>query len=594
VALPPLPAIGSIRVELFSFGAGADQWDVATWDNGEWVTPDWQDVTPQSVNVKVGWGADSVQGVLSVTAAGDWTIRTYDPDRLLDPSNPTSPYSLFLHPGSAIRVMYRGSVPENDRQVRGGIIDSIAYNISSQMGSIRATDGVAALVAAQVPAATTGIPTTLRAMARAIIAKVGLTIPVEADPEDGDPPIGANITDQQSAWQWMLVGAFDSLRAVWINAAGVLSFRPFGAPRDLGLTIGGADGIPIDDLDSESSLAGVVNRVIAYDTTAPTVAIDRTDATGYGRLGNTMLKRDRPVPLASSWVDSVLADRSRADLTYRVGTLRIQTEADLIALIDTGMVDIAHIFVDSVVPPFQADARVLGGTFEANTETGWSAELITYVPGREWEGGAIPPPVVIPPPVNTQTVTRVYAASKDTRAARSNTGSNLGSGTASTIPVGAYQSWRNRALLDFASINWADVKEVVSAELWLTTSDQVNIAFGSSPKVQMRRITQSWSEGSASSPSGSNSTVYPGPSTTTTGATTKAVSKSQNASHKQDVTAIVRAWAPVAAGGSGASKYGIAIYSAAEDSTSATTEFWAREHGSSTDAELRVTVKIPA
>jgi hypothetical protein len=392
----------------------------------------------------------------------------------------------------------------------------------------------------------------------------------------------------------MLVGAFDSLRAVWISAAGVLSFRPFGAPRDLGLTIGGADGIPIDDLDSESSLAGVVNRVIAFDTTAPTVAIDRTDAAGYGRLGNTMLKRDRPVPLASQWVDSVLADRSRADLTYRVGTLRIQTEADLLALIDTGMVDIAHIFVDGIAPPFTADARVLGGTFEANTETGWSATILAYVPGREWEGGAIPPPVVIPPPVGTQTVARVYAATKDTRAARSNTGANLGSGTEAELPVGAYQSWRNRALIDFASIPWGDVKELVSAELWVTTSTQVNIAFGSAPKVQARRITSSWGEGSASSPSGSNSTVYPGPNTTTTGATTKSVTRSQGVVHKQDVSAIVRAWAPVAAGGSGATKYGIALYSAAEDSTSATTEFWSREHGSSTDPELHITVKIPA
>jgi hypothetical protein len=490
--------------------------------------------------------------------------------------------------------MYRGSDAAHDRQVRAGIMDSIAYNIGSQTGSIRATDGVAALVAADVPAGTTGIPTTLRAMARAIIAKVGLTIPVEADPPDGDPPIGANLTDAQTAWQWILVGAFDSLRAVWISAAGVLSFRPFGAPRDLGLTIGGDDGIPIDDMDPESSLAGVVNRVIAYDITAPTVAIDRTDATGYGRLGNTMLKRDRPVPQASAWVDSVLADRSRADLTYKVGTLRPRTEDELLVLIDSGMVDIAHLAIDSITPPFQADARILGGTFEANTESGWSATLVTYVPGREWEGGAIPPVIPPEPPVTSQTVTRVYVASKDTRAARSNTGANLGSGTEGQLPVGAYQSWRNRAIIDFASIPWGDVLEVVSAELWVTTTTQVNIAFGSSPKVQMRRITSSWSEGSASSPSGSNSTVYPGPNTTSTGATTKAVSRSQGVLHKQDVTAIVRAWAPVAIGGSGAGKYGIAIYSAAEDSASATTEFWSREHGSATDPELHITVKIPA
>ena len=593
-SLPPLPAIGSVRIELFSIGPSTDKWDKAVWDGGAWVSPGWQDVTPESVNVKIGWGADSVQGVLSVTAAGDWTVKTYDPDRLLDPKNQASPYASYLHPGNPVRVMYRGSVVANDRQVRGGVIDSIDFNASTLTGSIRATDAVSRMVAARIAKGTTGIPTTLRAMARAIIARAGLGITVEDTPEDGDPAIGANLADEASVWDWISTGAFDCLHAAWMSGNSILRFRSFGSPRDLGLTIGGADGIAIDDLDSESSLAGVHSRVIAFDTTAPTVPIDRTDATGYSQAGDTFYKRDRPIPNASAWVDSVLADRSRADLSHKVGTLRVQTEADLLALIDTGMVDIAHIFHDDTDPPFSASARILGMGFEANTVTGWTANVITYVPGREWEDAELPEPPIEPPPVNTQTVTRTYAVTKDTRAAKSNTGTNLGSGTEGQLPVGAWQGWRNRAFLDFASINWGDVKAVVSAELRVYTSTQVNIGFGSAPKAVARRITQSWSEGSASSPSGSNSTVYPGPSTTSTGAVTKSITKSENAFQSFDVSAIVRAWAPAAAGGSGAGKYGIAIFSAAEDSTSATTEFWAREHDTTHDPELRITVKIPA
>lgn len=53
-----------------------------------------------------------------------------------------------------------------------------------------------------------------------------------------------------------------------------------------------------------------------------------------------------------------------------------------------------------------------------------------------------------------------------------------------------------------------------------------------------------------------------------------------------DVSAIVRAWAPTAAGGSAAKKYGIALYSPAEDSTTYATEFLSRETGTSSSRPI--------
>jgi len=54
----------------------------------------------------------------------------------------------------------------------------------------------------------------------------------------------------------------------------------------------------------------------------------------------------------------------------------------------------------------------------------------------------------------------------------------------------------------------------------------------------------------------------------------------ENAEKDIDITAIVRAWAPTAAGGSGAGQYGIVLREIS-GSTTYTTEVWPRESGTS-------------
>lgn len=602
IALPPLPAVLKSAIEIYGPPPGAIRWTTenAVWGGANWVAIGWQNVTPQSMNARVSWGADTVMGVLSIPAAGDWSVVTYDPERILDPSNNESPFASALHPGNPVRLRFVATDGSLSRVVRQGKIDTISFNIGTFQGRMGATDGVAGLVAARIPKGTTGAPTTLRAMARWAIAKAGLSTVVEPDPIDietglplADPPIGAGLTDEASVWLWLLTGALDCLYAVWMDNNATLRFRSFGDPRDLGLTLGGADGIAFDDLDTESALQGVYSRIIAFQTTAPTTPVSKQDAESYATFGDNFYQRDRPVPNATVWADSVLSDRSQADLTYRVGTLRPQTELQLANLIDAGMVDIAHILVDSVDPQIAIDARILGLSFEANTTSGWSAKVIAYVPGKEWENAEVPPPEPpdpTPPPL--QTVTRDYACTKDTRASLTSGGAKYGEGTGPTLPVGAWAGWRNRAFLDFTAIPWGDVHEVVSAQIRVTTSDQDKVGFGSAPKVTVKRITSSWSEGSLSSPGSGNSTVYPGPSVTSTGQVTEAIAKGENNLEPVDCSAIVRAWAPIAAGGSAQTQRGIAIFSASEDSEAATTEFWSRQHGPA--PVLRVVVKIPA
>jgi len=536
--------------------------------------------------------------VLAIAAAGTWNVRTYDPDRKLDPSNPYSQFSSVLHPGGKVRIRYVGAVV---RTVKSGIIDEISYDLDTETGAIRATDGVSVLEGVAIPAATAGAPTTLRARARWLLGLAAIVdITVEPDPLDGDPTVGPAPTEQATVWEWINTAALDVLRASWLDPDNVIRFRPFGDPNDLGLSIGGDDGIPLDNISPITSLVGIVSKVIAYDVTAPTVAITRTNELAKTLVGNAFYERKRPVPSAAAWATNALADLSGAALQYALGTIRPRTEAEFLSLLDSGMVDIAHVNItkrnqgrEVLATPIEAAPRILGGTFQADTLTGWTAGLVTYVTAAEWSDAALPPPI-IPPPVSTQTVTRTYTCTADSRLFQTSGGSNLGSGAEGELPVGGYQSTKNRALLAFASINWGDVKEVVSAELRLTTSTQVNIAFGSAPKIRVQRVTGAWSEGSASSPSGSNAVVYPGPAATSTGESVDSVTRTQGALEVIPITAIAKAWAPVAAGGSNAKNYGVRLVSYGESDAKYTTEYWAREHGAGTRAEIRITVKIPA
>ena len=602
--LPPIGAIGTIVIELFGPAPGHSKWGSSVWglsNNDVWGSSGWQDATPQSVNASSSWGADDgTQGVLSVCSAGTWNIRTYDPDRILDPSNQSSEFHSVLHPGGKVRIRYAGL---SARIVKRGIIDEITYDLDTETGAIRATDAISVLQGANIAAATAGAPSTLRARARWLLTKAHIVdVSVEPDPEDGDPVVGAAPTEAATVWEWIQTAALDVLRACWIDRDNTIKFRSFGDPNDLGLTIGGADGIPIDNVTPQSSLGGVYSTVIAYDDGAPTTPIVRTNEVTKEYAGTSTFERTRPVPEGVDWANNVLADRAGASLQYRLGTMRPRTDAELISLLDTGMVDVAHLNVthreqgrEALPFPIQVAARVLGGTIRADTDTGWSATLVTYLSKAEWEDAEVPPvkPPVIPPPVTTQTVTRTYLCNKDARAFLSSSGAKLGSGTEGELPVGYYASSKNRAFLGFATIPWGDVISVVSAELRVTTSTQVNVAFGSQPKIRAKRITSSWSEGSSSSPSGSNSLVYPGPSVTSSGEEVENISGSEGHLDSIPITAIVKAWAPSSAGGSGSKNYGIALYSYGESSSANTTEFWSREHGSGRP-EIRITVKIPA
>jgi hypothetical protein len=329
-------------------------------------------------------------------------------------------------------------------------------------------------------------------------------------------------------------------------------------------------------LKTQGSLQGVHTRIIAYDDSAPTVAVEAFDQEKAQIYGDITLHRKPPVPDARVWVDSVLADRSGAALQYAPGTLYPQSEDALESILDLGMIEIAHLVAESVDPTVDVSARVLGGSLTADTGTGWTASLVTYIPAREWEDAEQPEPPIPPiPPDVIHGVVRTYACTKDSRLVHSSS-LDAGNGTDINLPYGFIAPYRNRVVLDFADIPWSKVVSVDKAELLITSGAETCGAFGSAPKAVISRLTGSFSEGSYSSACGfatSNSVVYPGPAITSSGQVTFVMPINPDNARAIDITAIVRAWF------SGSAQHGLMIKSAGEDSSKFTGSIYSRHHG---------------
>jgi hypothetical protein len=151
--------------------------------------------------------------------------------------------------------------------------------------------------------------------------------------------------------------------------------------------------------------------------------------------------------------------------------------------------------------------------------------------------------------------------------------SNYASANDKHHPVGKWGSVYLRTAMAF-NADWSGMTGITRAELKLKTAGQTHVGFGTTPRIFVQRITGAWS---ASGGGESNWTATgqpdPFPASTATGRADSVITRSENALVSIDITDIVKAWAPVAAGGSNAANYGIALLSYNEGSTAYTTEF---------------------
>jgi hypothetical protein len=195
--------------------------------------------------------------------------------------------------------------------------------------------------------------------------------------------------------------------------------------------------------------------------------------------------------------------------------------------------------------------------------------------------------------------TKTWNPSADSLFALSSGGTNLGGGKDQHLVVGYWSGYRFRSAIQFA-LDWTGVTQIQSAVLYLKTTTQVHVAFGSSPDIYIERCTSSWQENSASADGGgawtNTPTAWPGPSSTTTGRSSLHVSTAENTWVSVDITSIVEDWAPTTvkrrdgSAGGGAANYGILLRAVNGDTDSTeTTEFYSREAGSSVDPYIVLT-----
>jgi hypothetical protein len=427
---------------------------------------------------------------------------------------------------------------------------------------------------------------------------VTLTGPVAGSSLPPDPPVAAYDGQERSAWSAILDAAQDALVFVWLDATGTLKFTSWGGFPDANVSLGcgPVDEGPwveaIETIEYVATAAGIWNQVRAWVSANTNTAVV-ADPASVARYGGRLFAADRIVPSFSVWAGRILADRAGAGLSVDIGAARPQSEAelDLLLGIGGGGPQVVRVRDDDHGPVIDRDVSTIGATVRV-TEVGWVFDFVTTIPRVEWDAVDPTPPIPPDPPPNPyHPESRVYVATSDALIALTSGGAQYGAGASTSLPVGSWSGWQYRGLVQFPSIPWANVRAIRKATLRVTTSTQVRIGFGSSPTIEVRRITGSWSAGSSSSPSGGNAVVWPGPATTTSGAVRKDVTKSQSTAVDIDVTAIVKAWGPSSVGGSSAAQRGVALYGGS-GSTADTTEFWPVEQGGASRPQLTLDLDV--
>jgi hypothetical protein len=351
---------GRAIIEIYTTPADSDRWDVALWDTGVWSAAEWVDISPWCVTADVGWGADRGDyGILATIVAGSWVISTFDPDRVLDPSNADSPFYPELVAGLPIRINHEAVT------IRTGVVYRLTYSHADEGGTISATDAIADLARAKVPADAV-LGDTLYERARDAIAAAGLDLFVRRDRRgpSPDPDLAAYVPGEASVWDVIAAAALEVLHVPSINSAGELTFRAWSNPLRRGYALGSPELIDLEAWTDDTGLYSVV-RVLDDDTST---VIERR-ATPTPRYGERVYERTEPTIHGEAWADAILADRRDQALRFIPGDVRPLTAASVRELVKRQIVEDITLTVPEAVPDVIVEARILGIRLRAWDET---------------------------------------------------------------------------------------------------------------------------------------------------------------------------------------------------------------------------------
>jgi hypothetical protein len=373
------PGLGHAILEIYVHDEDATRWGAATWSadliptgtEGIWSGAGWQDVTPQGVTAHVSWGTSRPdRGILAVQEAQSWLVTTYDPDRVLDPGNPDSPYAPQLVSGVPIRV----SSSVSGRVIRTGIIDRISYKYKAPdyRGTIQAASTIAAAWRADVPADSI-LGDTLRERVRDAVNASGIAIggiPILTFTDSfPDVPLSPRIEGEANLWTHIYKAGEEALWVIYEDEHGALQSRPWGGPLDRGAEITYEN---LEDLEASSTEDGVYSVVRVTDDTTPTPVVIERVAAPLPRYGRIVYTRQETTINADAWADAILADRAWPGVRWTPGTVWCFTSADIEFMASLEIMERVRIVVPGVV---DVSGRLLGMemwvTARTETETRW-------------------------------------------------------------------------------------------------------------------------------------------------------------------------------------------------------------------------------
>jgi hypothetical protein len=574
-------------VDIYAFPPGRAVWDGSAWDGADdWTVEGWQSILCAVRGLDWTDGADRAAGCLTTAAPGSWTVELYDPDRSLDPANPYAYLGRYVQPGKLLRFGWSTGL------LGLGIIDSCAHEPVSGLARLRGMDAVGLLSSLRVPQPAASVDH-LRELARYVLGQLGIAyLSVEPDPPAGDELIGAADpvpTDPQAAWQLIAEAARDVLNMAWVDALGVIRFRPHAEGRDPGVTLG-CGGIPLLGAMTATSGDAIVNRVLAKDQAG--VVVTREDMASQARYGVRELDRTgRRIPAAAAWAEAVIADRAWASLQWtpeQAWPTLDEGPAQLARLFTAPMVANVRLRGDAVDPPLSVDGRLVARGAKV-TPDGWTVDAVAYMSDTEWAAVPLPEPEPPDPMPPAQTVTRVATFDQVARIVTDGI-TPKGAGAEAAALVGTLTGAdRSRLLMGFtpgAAPELADVLALQRATLRLWTPPSLApvgpastwgdaaadwgspstlwtgpLPDATRPRIRIRRLSGPFAEGTASTPSAANAVVWPGPGSTATGEQERDVPQGGSVAIDLDVTDVVRHWVPISGGGHGQPLHGFAVWS---------------------------------
>ena len=357
------PGPGGAILEIYVHDEDASRWGVATWATGPatgtegiWSGAGWQDVTPQGFMAHVLWGsARPDRGILADQDAASWRITTYDPERVLDPGNPDSPWAPQLLPTVPIRISHETS----GRVIRTGYIDDLTYEYKAPeyRGDILATGPIAMANRAEVPDDSSLADTLLERVQDAItaagIAVGGFPMLPTGPAEASAVPLSPRIEGFASVWRHISSAAREALWVAYETSDAKIGLRSWGAPLERGLEI---TSPMLENMLSTVSEDGTYSSV-RVNNADDTLMIERV-AAPLPRYGRRTFERTETTEDPEGWADAVLADRAWPGVQYRPGSIRPRTAADVDMLGGIEIMERVQLTHAGVV---SVSGRILGG-----------------------------------------------------------------------------------------------------------------------------------------------------------------------------------------------------------------------------------------